>query len=255
MLVAVDVVRQTGKDMYQSTGLSRELATVEAKAMVLFGNEVLWQYAPKAPTYFRDQGYRNPPNAFACPWQYAMQTEKSYFDWLAANPTVARNFHMMLQGYSWSMSNWVSWTPTEKFFEEDDLGTTFLVDIGGSTGHDVQVFLQKHPSTRNRLICQDLKEVVEAAESAPEITMMAHNFFEQQPVQHARIYFLHSILHDWPDKQAKKILENIKPAIRRGYSKILVQDHIQPVQNLDSLSAAVDMMMVSVSSLTAVIVE
>jgi len=53
---------------------------------------------------------------------------------------------------------------------------------------------------------------------------MPHNFFEPQPVRHARAYYLHSVLHDWPDANALQILENLKPAMKHGYSKLLLNE-------------------------------
>lgn len=37
---------------------------------------------------------------------------------------------------------------------------------------------------------------------------------------------MHHILHDWPDKQARRILEMQKAALKPGHSRILIHDQI-----------------------------
>ena len=48
---------------------------------------------------------------------------------------------------------------------------------------------------------------------------------EKQPCSE---YFIdvhsHSVLHDWPDSEVLKILGALKPAMERGYSKLLLDE-------------------------------
>lgn len=39
---------------------------------------------------------------------------------------------------------------------------------------------------------------------------------------------MHGVLHDWSDEPARKILEMQKDAMKPGYSKLLIHDHIAP---------------------------
>lgn len=39
---------------------------------------------------------------------------------------------------------------------------------------------------------------------------------------------MHGVLHDWSDEPARKILENSRPAMTPGHSKLLVHDHVLP---------------------------
>ena len=36
----------------------------------------------------------------------------------------------------------------------------------------------------------------------------------------------HTVLHDWPDDEARKILECLKPAMFRGYSRLLINESV-----------------------------
>ena len=71
---------------------------------------------------------------------------------------------------------------------------------------------------------------------------MPHDFFTPQPVIGARAYFLHSILHNWPDEKARDVLTNLKPAMRKGYSKVLIMDIVLSDES-QALSYAVDIRM------------
>jgi phosphoribulokinase len=44
----------------------------------------------------------------------------------------------------------------------------------------------------------------------------------------ARIYYLHFIIHDWPDSDCIKIMEKIRDAMTPGYSRLLLNDAVLP---------------------------
>lgn len=50
----------------------------------------------------------------------------------------------------------------------------------------------------------------------------------QLTAQGARAYLLHSIIQDWSDAVNTQILRSLTPALRRGYSKILINDFVVP---------------------------
>lgn len=51
----------------------------------------------------------------------------------------------------------------------------------------------------------------EATQLPESILKVGHDFFQPQPesAKAAKVYYLRMILHDWPEKQCKKILQNI----------------------------------------------
>lgn len=57
---------------------------------------------------------------------------------------------------------------------------------------------------------------------------MGHDFLKEQPVKGARAYFMHSIMHDWPDDVCQKILAPLAAAMKPGYSKLLIFDVVIP---------------------------
>lgn len=139
-----------------------------------------------------------------------------------------------------------------------------LVDVGGSVGHDLSEFHRKWPSMPGRLVLQDLPEVVEQARGMflhPRIELMAHDFFTEQSIQGklillpfladmanrigARAYYMHSILHDWNDDNCRRILTTLLPAMKRGYSKVLINENVIPDTNAYWETTSLDIIMMA----------
>lgn len=142
-----------------------------------------------------------------------------------------------MQGMQANFTHWLSWFPNEALFTSDSSSSpfsTFLVDVGGGYGHDISAFAAKFPSEPIRMVLQDQPGVLEEGEARRKqtgqvldsrIERMPHDFFEEQPVMGAAIYYLHKVLHDWPDKDCVVILERLRDAMAEG-SRILVNDCI-----------------------------
>ncbi|KAK2834889.1 hypothetical protein FQN49_006815 [Arthroderma sp. PD_2] len=122
-------------------------------------------------------------------------------------------------------------------FPWEDLGDGLVVDVGGGVGGFVLQLLDLYPKLR--FVVQDREENVRQGETevfpreAPDallskrVEFMAHDFFQENPVKGAEVYWLRGILHDWSDTYCIKILESIRKAMGPE-SKILVCD---PVMN------------------------
>src|ERR1700748_153921 len=74
-------------------------------------------------------------------------------------------------------------------------------------------------------------------------TMMSINWAERSPG--ARTYFLHSIIHDYPDDKARIILKHIAAAMKKGYSKLIVWDFVLPDKAVPPTLIALDWEMMS----------
>jgi hypothetical protein len=114
-------------------------------------------------------------------------------------------------------------------FDWASIGKATIVDIGGSHGQVTIPVVQAFPNIS--CIVQDLPDTINAAPQLPELgdrlTFMAHDFFTEQPVHGAEVYFLRWILHDWSDKYAIKILQALIPALKDG-SRVFIMDSILP---------------------------
>ena len=111
-----------------------------------------------------------------------------------------------------------------------------VVDIGGSHG-DVMIAIAKaFPSLK--FVVQDLPSTIDAHPSLPKelsdrITFMAHDFFTEQPVKNADVYFFRWIFHNWPDKYCLRILQNLVPALKPG-ARIFINEWCLPEPNTAS---------------------
>ena len=64
----------------------------------------------------------------------------------------------------------------------------------------------------------------------------------------ARIYFLHFVLHDWPDTLAAQILTHIAAAMVPGYSKLILSEFILPSTDAPFLASGFDWQMMVLHS-------
>lgn len=105
----------------------------------------------------------------------------------------------------------------------EDNGPQLVVDVGGSNGSIACRMLRKYPTVH--AVVEDLPAVVANAQVPPDLeqrlSFRAHDFFTEQPVRGADVYLLRSILHDWPDQYAVRILRNLVPAMKPGARVIL----------------------------------
>jgi hypothetical protein len=56
---------------------------------------------------------------------------------------------------------------------------------------------------------------------------------------------MHSVLHDWPDDKCELILANVKNAMERGYSRLLINENVIPGVQAHWEATALDMMMLA----------
>lgn len=106
-----------------------------------------------------------------------------------------------------------------------------MVDIGGSHG-GVSFFVARS-CPNMRCIVQDLPvTIAKVASGLPEdlkerVSFMAHDFFQEQPVKDADVYYFRWIFHDWSDLYSRKILKGLVPAMKPG-AKLLINDVCMP---------------------------
>jgi hypothetical protein len=123
---------------------------------------------------------------------------------------------------------------------------TMFVDIAGGRGHEVSQLRASFPDAPGRFVLEDLPAVIgDIKELDSRIERIAYDFFTAQPVENANVYFLANIFHNWADKDSQRILANVVAAMKPGYSKLLISDHILPEQNCPLHSFGRDIGMMS----------
>lgn len=202
--------------------------------------------------------------------QLGFNTDLHFFEYLATNPEFPVRFMNHMSAYHQGRPSWMDpgfYPVQERLAAGLDTSAPLLVDVGGSTGHDLQEFRRKHPEVQGKLVLQDLPEVIEKAKLLviPEIEAVEHDFFKEQPIKGisilfhdgwrcdlliavyvgARAYYMHSILHDWPDNKCKEILTNLAQAMKPGYSKILINENVIPDMDADWQTTSLDVVMMT----------
>ncbi|KAJ5378534.1 hypothetical protein N7509_011653 [Penicillium cosmopolitanum] len=266
-LTASGIFSVTSTGTYKPDAVIKDLAQggyLESRILMNF--DIHFQIYAKLPQYLNQTKYASPSNAYAGPFQSILNTDQHYFDWMESHPIQLDAFNRTMQAGA-MRDNSARWTQifpiTEKLkiFESQmactDKGLQF-VDIGGGIGHEIKVLLDSIPSLRGHFVLQDVSSVIQVI--LPELSRstdirsvqaMAYNFFEPQPVVGADFYFLGRVLHDWPDSQARTILQHIRDAMDED-SVLLIHDRVLPdfASNVHPTDAIMDLnMMILFSSL------
>ncbi|KAF4628102.1 hypothetical protein G7Y89_g10046 [Cudoniella acicularis] len=129
-----------------------------------------------------------------------------------------------------------------------------LVDVGGAKGTVAMEIARSFPEMK--CVVQDTPEVIEGSQVPEDLQegerlwFMPHDFFQEQPVKGADIYLVRNVLHDWSDKYAIRILQNLIKALKKG-ARVLVVDRCLPapgvVSPYQSRQASIELLLTLVS--------
>lgn len=246
------VTYQEGK--YHGTTLSNGLAEEKYQHSVSFCYDVARPSFNGFPDYFKKTGYKQPSSLTDGPFQEAHGTKLPFFDWLVATPPHLQHFDSFMGAYRAGKPNWYDpgfYPVPERLVEGFDASVSevLLVDVGGGKGHDMVAFAAQHASHPGKIILQDREPVIAGVIEESSVTLpfsaQAHDFFTPQPVKFARAYSLHSILHDWGDEDGVKILQNLTPALKKGYSRVLFNEIVLSQEKPTLAATSMDMMMLA----------
>ncbi|KAG9219850.1 hypothetical protein CCMSSC00406_0009597 [Pleurotus cornucopiae] len=126
-----------------------------------------------------------------------------------------------------------------------------IVDVGGGIGSTSMLLANEFASMREggidlglKFVIQDRPVVVKMGEKAwrdqrPELLdcgtarFQVHDFFSPQPIKGAAIFLLRAVLHDWPDKFARRILLELRKAATMA-TKLVIADFVLPLACADN---------------------
>ncbi|KAF3004510.1 hypothetical protein E8E14_009088 [Neopestalotiopsis sp. 37M] len=205
----------------------------------------------KLPEWTASTGYQSPKNDTDGPFQYAHNMKTPFFPWLQAHPPNMTNFSQFMSAYRAGKSSWFDpgfYPVTERIIEGFDANYSdvLLCDVGGGRGHDMLAFAARYPSLPGKIVLQDQENVINSIEgSHPPFDAQVHDFFTPQPTRGARAYSLHSIFHDWQDDDAVRILEGLRPALRPGYSRVLLFEIVIAEDQPSFASTTMDLQMLT----------
>ena len=207
------------------------------------------QIAAKLPAYLKARRYQLPPGHRDCPFQWAVASDLTYFDWVKRDKRIAQDLQCSMEAMRFSSYRWIDWYPVQTNIldktEKGDREKPLIVDVGGGQGQDVQTFLDRFPQAHGRLVLQDLSTVVLGL-AISGIQIMPYSFFDAQPVKGANVYFFHNVFHNWSDNEALEILNNTKSAMDIKESCILLNETVLPDRGCPAINAAQDINMMCI---------
>jgi SAM-dependent methyltransferase len=109
----------------------------------------------------------------------------------------------------------------------DFSGVRSVIDVGGGFGALLPPLMRAFPELQAAVydlpVCEDGARKLFAKEGlASRFDFVAGDFFESVP-DGADAYLLKSVIHDWDDAKSRKILENVRRALRPGARLLLLE--------------------------------
>lgn len=113
-----------------------------------------------------------------------------------------------------------------------------VYDIGGGTGHFLTALLKTYPNMHGTLF--ELPEVLSDAKTSivglERCSLISGDFFQKVP-EGGDAYLLKSVLHDWTDKAAVKILQKCQEAMKDEARLLIVEPFITSANQKDPAKA------------------
>jgi hypothetical protein len=250
-LTAMKVVSFSGGN-YRGTTLSNGLAAERYQKSIDFCYDVARPSFNGFPEYFKRTDYKLPTSLTDGPFQAAHATELPFFPWLVATPPHLDEFDAFMSAYRAEKADWHDpgfYPVADRLIQGFDprINDTLLVDVGAGRGHDAHLFVKQYPSHPGKIVIQDRDVVISEIPDREKLPFgcQVHDFFTPQPIKGARAYLLHSIIHDWSEEEGIKILESLKPALKPGYSRVLLNEIVLSEENPTIAATSMDMMMLA----------
>ena len=145
---------------------------------------------------------------------------EEFWDWLAAHPEDRAAFDAaMVDGVE---------SRVERLATLEWRGDETVVDVGGGNGSLLAALLPRLPDGVRGIVL-DLPETVRDESSLGDrIEFVGGSFFDAVP--RGDVYILGTILHNWPDEDAARILGTIRAAAP-DHARLVVIDGIVPTGN------------------------
>ncbi|KAF9493340.1 S-adenosyl-L-methionine-dependent methyltransferase [Pleurotus eryngii] len=171
-------------------------------------------------------------------FQEALNTKLSRWEWLEEgvkqpDGTVTRRPELDIFGLAMLGGGRVLGTPLYHDFPWESLGNSLIVDVGGGVGGMSMDLAKRYPNLR--FVVQDRAQVITQARTVWEkefpqalesrVTLMPHNFFDENPVKGPDAFLLRYILHDWEDDRCVDILKGLTPSMGPN-TRVLIADQV-----------------------------
>ena len=212
--IAHRIFREPRKEVLAHNAMSKAIATFPgAKEQLGMRCEEMWPAAPRTlDAMSRWPGSGEP---YHSGFSLSQGRYIGFFDEVQKHPERVKRFAGTMQFLQSLPSLSLSHLINNLNLDEQYSG--LLVDIGGSRGFVSTALLDRFPNLR--CIVHDRVEVVAEATAPPHLigrlTFRAHDFLCDSPAPEADVYLYRSVLHNWSDDYAARILKNIIPVLHK----------------------------------------
>lgn len=189
------------------------------------------------------QFYSNPPAGLKDPMEWTFGHR--FFDFFAQNEEQRKYFNDYMsarrEGYQ---LQWFDIFPADERIAQTSVGKdqVLVCDIGGGHGHELVKFQEKFPDAPGRLVLQDLETTFEGLSLPAGIEAIPHDFFQPQPIEGAKFYYMRQIMHDWSDDDCRTILGRLVRAMNKE-SRLLIDDYVMPPTDAEFRAIHIDVCM------------
>jgi hypothetical protein len=138
--------------------------------------------------------------------------------------------------------------PVMEAYDFGETGT--LADVGGGHGALLATILGKHRGLHGIVfdlpnVVEGAKPVIESLGLAPRCQILGGDFFQAVPP--AESYVMKSIIHDWDDARAIRILKNCASAMRGQNGKVILLEMPIGPSNEPGLAKWIDIEMLAIA--------
>jgi hypothetical protein len=195
-LAAMNTIRETGPDTFAPTPLSNSLTESAYEDTILFLQDDFQPVHQSTPSYFKQHGFVSPNSGVDGPFQHAYSCKGQHlFEYFqTAAPLMGKRFASMMDMWSKGRPRWFdeSYYPVKERLLDgvDNHADTFLVDIGGGSGHDIEDLRRKFAKEiPAKLVLQDRPEILalDLSHVDGSIERMPHDFLIEQPIKGERL--------------------------------------------------------------------
>lgn len=235
LLTGTGIIALTGEDEYAHT--PKSLAYLQGAAVDFWNLCINMMSCYLAmPEYFKTKTAEELIDLRKTPYSYAYGDEgKTFYEVLTATPERFNMFNKAMMQQEASLPT-LGMFPFKSLKEElvSEPERAFIVDIGGGRGQSLLLIQQETSNawgTGSKMILQDRPVVLDSIEQdlVAGIEKMSYDFYTEQPVKNAHIYYIRRILHNYQDGVCIAILKNIAAAMGPK-SRLLVAEIIVPAR-------------------------
>ncbi|KAK0625922.1 S-adenosyl-L-methionine-dependent methyltransferase [Immersiella caudata] len=243
-LAATNVIDETGPGQFAANSVTKTLASDLGVAGVYHYLKTASPTHSVLPSFLKKTNYKNPSDDSHAPFQDAFNTGLHPYAWFSSHPENLKYFNDLMALRRKSNESWLSVYPVEEATKGWSADNAVYVNIGGSIGHQCAQFKETYPHVPGRVILQDLAHSIAQALPTAGVENMVHNFWDPQPVQGAKLYYMRAVLHNHPDHKVLKLLRLTKEAMGPD-SILLIDEMILPETGVKADVTTLDLTMMS----------